>query len=149
MKTPRLFVPSLILAAALLGCGKKLEEEKSTYSYFGSAGEKAEKGDADAQRRLGDMYESGFGVAKDAVEAVKWYRKAAIQGNPFGQLYLARMYGYGLGVTKDNVEAYKWFLLAEAQRTGVAEGDISYSERHLTAAQRAEGRRRADEFKKK
>ncbi len=75
MKTPRLFVPSLILAAALLGCGKKLEEEKSTYSYFGSAGEKAEKGDADAQRRLGDMYESGFGVAKDAVEAVKWYRK--------------------------------------------------------------------------
>ena len=30
MKTPRLLIPSLILAATLLGCGKKLEQEPAT-----------------------------------------------------------------------------------------------------------------------
>jgi TPR repeat protein len=30
---------------------------------------------------LGAMYEKGAGVAKDAAEAVRWYRKAADAGN--------------------------------------------------------------------
>ena len=34
----------------------------------------AEQGDADAQFNLGRMYAGGEGVAKDAVEAVRWYR---------------------------------------------------------------------------
>jgi len=42
---------------------------------------KAEKGDAQAQCNLGLCYEEGAGVAKDAAEAVKWYRKAADQGH--------------------------------------------------------------------
>ena len=38
---------------------------------------KAEQGDAQAQHNLGAMYEKGLGVAKDDVQAVLWYRKAA------------------------------------------------------------------------
>ena len=34
-----------------------------------------------AQSNLGLMYMEGFGVTQDFTEAVKWFRKAADQGN--------------------------------------------------------------------
>ena len=46
---------------------------------------KAEAGDANAQNLLGVMYDVGFGVQEDDKEAVKWYRKAAAQGNKQAQ----------------------------------------------------------------
>ncbi len=42
---------------------------------------KAEQGEARAQYQLGKCYAQGAGVSKDAVEAMKWYRKAADQGH--------------------------------------------------------------------
>ena len=42
---------------------------------------RAEAGDADAQAYLGAMYVAGRGVAQDHVEAVRWYRLAADQGD--------------------------------------------------------------------
>ena len=42
---------------------------------------KAEQGDAEAQYRLGSCYYNGDGVNEDKAEAVKWYRKAAEQGD--------------------------------------------------------------------
>ena len=50
----------------------------------------AELGDAEAQFELGNCYRDGFGVERNAVEAVKWYRKAAEQGLGKAQLYIAR-----------------------------------------------------------
>ncbi len=41
----------------------------------------ADRGDPDAQCNLGDMYEYGWGVARNNSSAVKWWRKAARQGN--------------------------------------------------------------------
>mgnify|MGYP001233149072 FL=1 len=41
----------------------------------------AERGDVDAQNFLGWMYSQGSGVRKSKVEAIKWYRKAAQQGD--------------------------------------------------------------------
>jgi len=43
--------------------------------------EKAESGDAEAQRLLGEAFEGGTGVAKSDETAVEWYRKAALQGD--------------------------------------------------------------------
>ena len=40
----------------------------------------AERGNVAAQTSLGVMYDLGRGVAKDDREAIRWYRKAAIQG---------------------------------------------------------------------
>lgn len=40
----------------------------------------AESGDMNAQNHLGWLFQSGNGVTKNYVEAVKWYRKAAEQG---------------------------------------------------------------------
>ena len=42
---------------------------------------KAEAGDAKAQYDLGECYDWGKGVTYDEQEAVKWYTKAAEQGD--------------------------------------------------------------------
>jgi hypothetical protein len=41
----------------------------------------AQKGNAEAQFKVGEMYEAGRGVEKNMEEAMKWINKAAAQGN--------------------------------------------------------------------
>jgi len=41
----------------------------------------ADKGDSEAQRRIGGLYERGQGVIRNDSVALNWYRKAALQGN--------------------------------------------------------------------
>ena len=96
---------------------------------------------------LGLMYDNGQGVPKDEAEAVKWYRKAADQGNASAQFNLGLMYDNGQGVPKDKAEAYKWWLLAGAQGDEQAKKNISIIEGNITPAQRTEGQRRAREWK--
>ena len=84
---------------------------------------RAEKGEAVSQNQLGWMYGNGEGVAKDEVEAVKWYRKAAEKGLPQAQYNLGIMYDNGYGVAEDAIEAVKWYRKAAEQ--GVAEAQYS------------------------
>ena len=51
----------------------------------------ANSGDADAQYRLGTMFENGRGVRFNDEEARKWYRKAAAQGHSDARKALERM----------------------------------------------------------
>src|SRR6476619_1502614 len=53
----------------------------------------AEKGDAQAQRRLADAYAGQL----DSTNAVVWYRKAANQGDAQAQWQLGRYYEFGGG----------------------------------------------------
>ena len=79
----------------------------------------AEQGDSKAQYALGFCYYSGTGVAKDDAEAVKWYRKAAEQGNTDAQ--------FDLGVvTKDDVEAVKWYRKAAEQGNAKAQFNLGF-----------------------
>ncbi len=41
----------------------------------------AKKGNAEAQFKVGEMYETGFGVKEDKIEATDWIKKAASQGH--------------------------------------------------------------------
>jgi TPR repeat protein len=77
--------------------------------------EMAEQGDANAQSDLGFRYANGEGVAKNLLEAVKWFRKAANQGLAEAQYNLGNSYLKGEGVAKDAVEAVKWFRKAADQ----------------------------------
>ena len=95
------------------------------------------------------MYAEGHGVPQDYPEAVRWFRKAADQGNATAQGNLGDCYGNGNGVIKDYVQAYKWDNLASAQ------GLVHYPARSATflnfrvigAIQVAEAQRLAREFK--
>jgi TPR repeat protein len=84
----------------------------------------AEQGDPEAQRSLGQMYDSGRGVAKDDAQATMWYLKAAEQGNAGAQNRLGMKYIYGLKSSPaDVVVGLSWFEKAayqgdvDAQRT--------------------------------
>ena len=61
----------------------------------------AERGDAGAQALVGNMYARGLGVAYDRTEAVRWWRKAAGQGDASAQEELATAYFWGNGVQQD------------------------------------------------
>jgi TPR repeat protein len=53
--------------------------------------------------------------SENYTEAVKWYRKAAEQGNANAQYNLGMMYDNGSGVEKNKVEAVKWYRKAAEQ----------------------------------
>ena len=85
---------------------------------------RAEAGDAESEVELGLRYTNGEGVAKDQVEAVKWYRKAAEQNYPRGQYNLGVGYYKGEGVVKDQAEAVKWFRKAAEQNLARAQYNL-------------------------
>ena len=72
----------------------------------------AEQGDEFAQYLLGRMYYLGEGVPESAVEAVKWFRKAADQDIVNAQYSLGGMYADGQGVPENDAEAVKWYRKA-------------------------------------
>ena len=116
----------------------------------------AEKGNAEAQYMLGQIYEDGgMGMAvpdsdgsytngrvvnfhpvpNDFGLAAKWYRMAAKQGNALAQNHLGLIYADGRGVPQDYAEAYFWLSLARANGShsstnGVDDRDLAAS--HLT-----------------
>ncbi len=75
----------------------------------------AEQGDARAQFDVGFMHAFGWGVPRNAAEAIAWYRKAADQGLPVAQHFLGIAYVNGDGVRPDDAEAARWFARAAAQ----------------------------------
>ena len=68
-----------------------------------------------AQCNLGMMYAGGYGVARDAAEAVRWFRKAAEQGYAEAQYQLGIRYAFGKGVRQDKVEAFAWVTVAATE----------------------------------
>ncbi len=62
----------------------------------------AQKGNAEAQFKVGEMYESGRGVEKNMIEAKRWINKAAAQGNQAAGYKLLYYDLQQNGVTKDN-----------------------------------------------
>ena len=79
----------------------------------------AKQGNVEAQNWLGEFY-SRYGEANNMTEAVKWYRKAAEQGNADAQLSLWHCYLRNeRGFAKDEVESEKW--LRKAAENGNAE----------------------------
>jgi len=86
---------------------------------------KAEKGDAQSQFELGAVFFFGnLGSAKDYVEAVKWFRKAAEQSLALAQFNLGNCCRIGQGVAKDDVEAVKWYRKAAQQSHAQAQSNL-------------------------
>ena len=76
---------------------KELGDSKKAMSFYEKV-IKFHPNHTNAQYNLGVMYATGVGVEKDAVEAVKWYRKAVEQNNPTAQYRLGFHYANGQGV---------------------------------------------------
>jgi len=89
------------------------------------------------------MYEQGEGVAKDEMQAAKWYRLAAEQGLAAAQNALGWMNGEGKGVPRDFITAYVWLNLAATQGDETAKRNRDIVGKQMTAEQIAEAQRRS------
>ena len=93
------------------------------------------------------------GVPKDAVEAVKWYRRAAERGHVDAQYAVGKLYNTTEGI-RDYVQAHLWLDLAVShmpasdQRKRVAAARDKLA-RLMTPAQIEEARRLARAWKPK
>ncbi len=74
----------------------------------------AKKGNAEAQYKVGEMYETGFGVKKDMNEAKSWITKSAGQGHETAKFKLLYWDIEKNGITKVN-KAEVDVLVAEAE----------------------------------
>ncbi|OWQ55196.1 hypothetical protein CEE60_06410 [Stenotrophomonas maltophilia] len=93
------------------------QADGTLHPLVGDIQRRAQRGDADAQVDLGAMYELGMGLPRDGVEALRWYRLAAGQGNVYGQYFTGLLLGRGrAGVTRDLDAAAGWFAKASAQK---------------------------------
>ena len=82
----------------------------------------AQEGNHNYQYMLGRAYEGGVvGVPQEYGEAVRWYRKSAIQGNGMAQMALGMMYFDGKGVTRSHQAAFTWLKPAAEQGEPLAQ----------------------------
>ena len=92
------------------------------------------------------MYANGEGVPQNDAEAVKWYRKAAEQGDAEAQANLGFMYDNGKGVPQNDVQAYAWLSISVAQGfTEATETRDSISQR-MTYETRNHAQRLAQQY---
>jgi hypothetical protein len=84
----------------------------------------AERGNAEAQYRIGRMYEFGQGYPQDKAQGIAWVRKAAAQNHADAQQELGFIYAAGDGVKQDNVQAAAWFRKAATQGDATAQYNL-------------------------
>ncbi len=93
----------------------------------------AEQGNAQAQEKIGRLYNRGKGFSRDYGQAEKWYRKAAEQDDAAAQSRLAFMYrtgtvdgpGHMIG-RNDYVSALHWYRKAAEQGNPLAQVGLGY-----------------------
>jgi hypothetical protein len=93
----------------------------------------ATRGNPDAEFELGEMYEYGEGVPRNATIALSWYRRSAESGVDSYQYIAGLMYERGWGTPPDGSRAVYWLRKAAIQGYAPAEGDLAeiYSEGKL------------------
>ncbi|AYD03218.1 tetratricopeptide repeat protein [Neorhizobium sp. NCHU2750] len=84
-------------------------EQRLAAHYFRLA---AEKGNATAAYKLGEIYENGWGVSPDPIQAFAWYMQAAARGDRYGQLKVGWCYQKGIAVQPDQKIAAIWYRIA-------------------------------------
>lgn len=85
----------------------------------------AARGDAEAQYRLGRMYEFGRGVLTNMPQAMVWLNKSAAQNNASAQTELGAIYASGFGgVPQDDAQAVAWFQKAANQGNPTAQYNL-------------------------
>jgi uncharacterized protein len=94
VRTPSTRLTQNLLLASLLVLLASSAHSQSSQS-IADLRSRAEKGDAQAQSALGDSYHKGDGVPKDDAEAVRWWTKAAEQGDIGGEINLGLAYHFG------------------------------------------------------
>lgn len=112
-----LVVVVTVVVVMMVYVGENAKSDRESYQT------KAEQGDASAQLGLGRRLLEDerwwfvilarlLGAPQDDAAAVKWFSKAAEQGDARAQYHLGNMFREGRSVPQDYAEAIKWYLKA-------------------------------------
>ncbi len=122
--------PSILGHMYKIGDGVAQDYSKAV-EWYTKAFENQPNGDmaANYASHLGSLYkEGGFGLKKDSAKsnewyskAIRWYSKAAEQGDADAQDTLGYMYQFGNGVTQDYSKAVEWYTKAAEQGFATAQ----------------------------
>ncbi len=86
----------------------RMRKAREIYEHF------AEKGDKDAQVKLGYLYDLGLGGQTNHETAAKWYLASAEQNDAVAQFLLGQLYQLGrLDKEPNYLEAKKWYASAQ------------------------------------
>jgi TPR repeat protein len=86
----------------------------------------AEKGDADAQRAMGQLLMQNCTGLQDKNAAVEWLTKAAAAGNISAQNQMAFAYLRGFGVGQDDAKAFALFNQTATAGNALGESELGY-----------------------
>jgi TPR repeat protein len=70
------------------------------------------------------MYQAGWGVERDMVSAVRWFKRAAEHGVIEARLCLGEIYEKRVGVPADPTEAERWYTQAAQLGSATAEQSL-------------------------
>lgn len=124
-KLSTIFAVVLLSPVLLIGCQKihsttslqtsQVQSSPAENDDFMKLKRSAEQGNAEAQYRLGLMYDMGEDIDQDYGKAFEWYEKSANQGLASSQSKLGSMYRYGKGVEVNHAKASEWYWKAYEQ----------------------------------
>lgn len=100
-------IPALVIVLMTAAPVYAFQDDYVWQERFKSQIALAEKGNADAQYDIGEMYEKGSGVATDVKKAFGWFEKSAAQGHIKAQFKVAYMYYKGQGVEANVNKAFQ------------------------------------------
>ena len=109
------------IATMFKECGDVLPEIQASFAALQAS---AGNGNADAQFKLAQAYDTGTGTPKNEGDAVKWYLASAKAGNRYAQHVAGTLYTDGRGVIADASEAVKYWRLAAAQGVSESQGSL-------------------------
>ena len=108
---------------------KQVDSEKSEYFFkmlYENLKNQVDKGDANAQFKLGYMYDKGQGIKQDYQKAFELYTKSAKQGNDKAQFNLGTLYRLGHGVERDVKKTVKWYTKSAKQGNPDAQNELGF-----------------------
>ena len=85
--------------------------------YYDTLCDLAADNEAAAYIMLGDAVLHGTGCDQNAEEAIRWYEKAAENGQRFGNECIGEMYYFGEYVTQDYKKAYEYYTKDEGRKS--------------------------------
>jgi TPR repeat protein len=106
----------------------------------------AQKGDPEAQYKLGAAYSFGKGLPKNDIASVEWLTRAANQGQSEAQFELGLHYLNGEGVESSEVEAYKWWSIATDKGHIRAQASLDNLEKKISPEQKSQATQKASDF---
>jgi TPR repeat protein len=106
----------------------------------------AEKGDPEAQYKLGAAYSFGNGLPKNDIKSVEWLTRAAQQGQSEAQFELGLHYLNGEGVESSEIEAYQWWSIAADKGHIRAQASLDGLQKKISPEHKAQAKQKANTF---